>query len=60
MGCSNNDNELWVLLIEKAYAKVHGSYWAISRGNPIQTLRDLTGAPFRNFNLEAQDKDKLK
>lgn len=40
------ENELWVLLIEKAYAKAYGSYWDIVGGDPAVALRDLTGAPF--------------
>ena len=43
-----NGNELWVLLIEKAYAKVYGSYEIIEGGNPPVALRDLTGAPYEN------------
>lgn len=43
-----NGNELWVLILEKAYAKVFGSYQVIEGGNPAVALRDLTGAPYEN------------
>lgn len=43
-----NGNELWVLLLEKAYAKIFGCYHAIEGGNPAVSLRDLTGAPYEN------------
>lgn len=43
-----NGPELWVLLLEKAYAKVYGSFENIEGGNPAVALRDLTGAPYEN------------
>jgi hypothetical protein len=37
--------EIWVILLEKAWAKVHGNYDRIIGGTSSNTLRDLTGAP---------------
>ena len=37
--------ELWVQLLEKAQAKAHGSYSAITGGDPLQALQDLSGFP---------------
>ena len=50
-------NELWVILLEKAYAKAYGSYWETVGGDPVHALRDLSGAPYDRVedfsNLEA-------
>lgn len=43
------DNELWVMLLEKAYAKVFGSFVAINGGLASEALNDLTGAPVTSF-----------
>lgn len=49
-------NELWVLLLEKAYAKTKGSYFALRSGLSSEAMIDLTGCP---TEIILFDHDKL-
>ena len=42
-------NDIWVMVLEKAWAKIHGGYMNISVGTAGEALRDLTGAPTRTY-----------
>ena len=39
-------------MIEKAYAKIHGSYEAIEGGMPIEAMVDLTGGLAERYELK--------
>lgn len=47
---SSAKNDLWLLILEKAWAKLHGSYERIRNGSVQEILRDLTGAPVFDYS----------
>ena len=54
----NDPNELWVMILEKAYAKIHGCYEALGGGTIDYGLRDLTGGEPNQVSL-SEDMDNL-
>jgi calpain-15 len=38
-------NDLWIMILEKAFAKLAGSYLALRGGFAHEGLQDLTGCP---------------
>ncbi|EPY32278.1 calpain-like cysteine peptidase [Strigomonas culicis] len=42
--------ELWVAILQKAYAKVFGGYGFIIAGDPLHALQDLSGFPCSSFD----------
>jgi len=42
-GKAYNSHEMWVALIEKAYAKMHGCYGNLAAGYTDEAIQELTG-----------------
>jgi calpain-15 len=48
---SSKSEDLWVLILEKAYAKVHGTYFALRGGYTMEAVSDLTGCPCISYEF---------
>ncbi|KAL0280267.1 UNVERIFIED_CONTAM: hypothetical protein PYX00_001610 [Menopon gallinae] len=48
---STNSDQFWPGLLEKAYAKLHGSYEALKYGTLLDGLADLTGGITESINI---------
>lgn len=48
---AESNNEIWVLVLEKAWAKVFGSYQRIEAGTAGEAMYPLTGSPTQQFFL---------
>lgn len=49
-GATTTPEEVWIALIAKANAKIHGSYEAVRRGTELEALEDLTHLPVRRLD----------
>jgi hypothetical protein len=52
-----DQNEIWVLLLEKAWAKICGTYAKTIAGHTGDALRTLTGAPTQIFKHHEFERD---
>ena len=48
-----------MLLLEKAYAKVHGNYYTLRGGFANEGMMDLTGCPTASFNFSNENVQEL-
>ena len=57
--CATPQGQLWAALVEKAYAKAHGSYAQLSGGFIAEGLADLTGAPCETIVFDLVERELL-
>ena len=59
MNYGYNGNEVWVMILEKAWAKVNGSYASTIAGLPSEAFSVLTEAPTFSYVNKKYSTDEL-
>ncbi|CAL1537331.1 unnamed protein product [Lymnaea stagnalis] len=54
---SLQSNEFWAALMEKAYAKLYGSYESLKGGQMMDSLTDLTGGVTEHYDIRGPLRD---
>ena len=53
------NNALWLVMLEKAYAKFNVNYANLNMRYSMEAIRDLTGKPVLSFMLEGHTDDEV-
>ena len=49
---TGSEESVWLLVLEKAFAKMYGGYKLLEGGSPTDAFRDLFGQPLSIFSLK--------
>jgi hypothetical protein len=56
----SRDAELWVNILEKAWAKLHGNFQRVEGGLPCHAASHMTGVPSRSIRHKDMEADEFK